>query len=1062
MHLKRLFLHGFKSFAEPTSVELGLGLSVFVGPNGSGKSNLSDALRWGLGETRLREVRGPRAEDLIFQGSKGRRAAHLAEVVLTFSDEEMRLGLPQTEVELTRRHFRSGDSEVRLNDRHYRLRDLNRLLLGTGMAPSGYAFIAQGQVEAVLQEGAERRRYMVEEAAGAAGYRQRKTDALLELAHADGELARVLDTLTIENERREPLSQEVARLDEWESLRREIHELEVAVEKKRLRDIIRQRNSLGERRERDEREIGRLRGEGERLKAFEAELWETRETARLALYEADEEISGVEMLLARHTQARESHGDRVSELGGRRARLEESLREARIRKERAKSEMATMEASLAAARETAKLFRARFGDRPPLVVPERLGSWRGELTERISSLKAEDETLRAEMTELGEALARIENEILRREKEGRDLVRTRERMGEERRQLSLRLDRVRETSELTWGTGRALRPGARAVLEAAKGGKLSGIIGPLGALVTFAPDMSAAVGAAMGGSFDNIVVESERDIEGAIAFLRQHRLGRATFLALDRVRAPQPPEGFSGEKAFLGLASDLVQWEPKMAPAVLLVLGRTLVARDLEAARDFSRRQALRNRWVTLDGDVLAPGGAITGGEAERQGPNPVVELQALEAKLKEVENGLATTVQELEAAAKAYENLRAERLAKEGDRRLHSARLEANAQMCRASLEDLETAGDLDAGGLSVWRSAEEDIVRLQERILGAQGTAADADGLTQGLEREMREVADALAEAGGRVEFGGQKAKDLETRAGALRETRTLLRRFGQAMQTLERSLGETRGSVEGKSTRLEDALERTGLELERLRSARDESSLKLRVELGAGEDTEGLTPPADAPEQIGRLRARFQDLGPVNPAARQEYERSLERVGTLEARREDVLSTKERLLALASEADMELERRYRATLQEVDGHFRRLFEELFQGGEAYLQATGEGVDILAAPPGKRMGNLELLSGGERTLVALAWLLSLSELNPSPFLLLDEVEASLDEENIRRFLRYLDRHRDRQFLLISHQRMTMEWADVLIGVTMQVPGVSRLVEIRLEGDQRGDLGVF
>jgi len=1060
VHLKEIHIHGFKSFAEPTTVELGLGLSVFVGPNGAGKSNISDAIRWALGESRTREVRGQRAEDLIFRGSKGRHPAQMGEVALSFSDEDHRLGLPGSEVVLTRRAFRTGDGEIRLNDRPVRLKDVTRLFLGTGLGSMGYAFIAQGQVEAVLTEGPERRRLLVEEAAGALGYRQRRTEALAELAHADQELARVLDDLAIERERARPLIEEVRRLETSEELRRDIFRLEVALAQKRMKDLVRQIRILTTRSERDHAHAAQLGDATEREREWEALLFDARQATELALYELDDNLAGVERLLTRVSTSRESQGDRLAGLGAARSRAEDRLAEVRRRLEGHRKETRELEAALHSLEARIFDFRGTYGDRPPLIDPKSLGALREDLARRQAEARdrLNSAQVRQKAAQVGLEAARTALRAV--EAEGRSFVERERAFEAERRNLDSRLDRLRETLESTWGTGRPVRSGPRAVLEAAERGRLQGVVGPLASLLEFDERHAGAIREALGGSFDNIVVETERDAEAGVRFLRENRSGRATFLALDRVKPSPAPAGPRGAEGFLGLATDLVRFARNVAPAVDLVLGRTFVATTLEAARGFSRDQGLRYRWVTLDGDVLSPGGAITGGEREGRDRDLRAEVAALEARREEIERGLRAVTSQIRDLSDRRATLRDEISALEAQEQVAEGEARSSGIILEGLASELAAAEGLTPDALVEWREAEEELVRLTERRAGRAPVTLAAEEEAAALEAELQRIQREMLDMGAQTDAGGRKVEELERDALALRTRRTTLRSLKNALVALDRKVREHRLASEARMSRLEDAWLRAEDELKRLGEERERTRRRIEIELGAAYDEEAPPPPSDAQRELSRMRGTLEALGPVNPQAREEARRSEERLVRLEAKREDVLLTKERLVTLAAEADEELERRWRSTLLEVERHFQELFVELFEGGEARLVATIRGLEIRVTPPGKREADLDMLSGGERSLVALAFLFALSELNPAPFLLLDEVEAALDEANSRRLLSFLDRHRkDRQYLVITHQRMTMEWADVLIGVTMEAAGVSKLVEIRLEEADRGDL---
>ena len=1059
MHLKRIVLRGFKSFADPTALEVGPGLCVVVGPNGAGKSNIVDALRWVLGESRPQDLRSQRADDLIFQGGGERRAAHAAEVELTFSDETGQFGLPSSEVVVARRLERNGDSECRINGRLCRLRDVQQVLLGTGLASSGYAFIAQGSIEDVISQGAHSRRLMLEEAAGASAYRQRRSQALAELASADlllQDLAVDLDRLVAEGGR---LGAEVERLDRWQELRDQILALEIALEGRRLSELERRQRLVAERREGQRREGAALKAAAIRLEQVIEPLWQARQSVDLAALETDERLAQVEARLGRLGEKAQSRQQRLSDLEARRLRATEQASMLAAAATTVGTELEDERRRLAQMVELIEGVEAQGGAGLPVMDPERWAELRelahedrapeadsrGQWEARVRELEAAQQASEQRLREVqGEAASRLEE---------------RQQLARQITQLERQLAQIEEAERAHWSAGRPLRAGARAVMEASDLGQLTGVLGPLGGLIACQPQFATALGVALGGAYDNLVVTTEAAAQAAIAYLRQYRLGRATFLPLDRLRPRSQAASAHDRAGYLGPLTQHLTYRPELEPAVALILGRTEVAETLEVALSLSRKEGLSNRWVTLAGDLLLPGGAIQGGESMERAGN--VDPTGLQARLGQLRSAAEAVDRRMEELLHSRNDLQlglgelGHELSSARDR-LSSLRLE---QAMESGLRPALLAIDTDAYGQ--WCRAKEERGRLEERLAAASRQLADLAERQQAMADEEAQCQAAISELEAAAGIEAEPGVESRRQGDQLRRERQALRTLTRLLELLERRGRERAGRIESRLQRLEDSDLRLEEEAEQLVLDLAACRRRLYTELGAQTGVP-LAAPQGTLDDLATLRHQLLELEPVNAGARMEAERVAALRQELSERRQDAVLSKERLLTLAAQADQELESHYQTALEQLGGRFEQVFAEMFPGGGGELLASSDGVDFILTLPGKRRTSLELLSGGERALVALCWLISLVELNPSPFLCLDEVEASLDEENIRRLLAYFDRHRERQVVMISHQRMTMEWADVLVGVTMDRPGESRLVEVRLEEAWRGDLGAI
>lgn len=1057
MHLRRIVLRGFKSFADPTSLELGPGLCVVVGPNGAGKSNLVDALRWVLGESRAQDLRTQRAEDLIFQGSAERRAAPAAEVTLTFADETHQMGLPTSEVVVVRRVDRDGISECQINGRNCRLKDVQQLVLGTGLAPSGYAFIAQGSIEDVVSQGPHSRRLMLEEAAGASLYRQRRTQALAELAQADllvQDLASELERLSGEGQR---LDQEVERLDRWQALREQALELEIALEGRRLQELARRRRQVTERLERQRLDVEGLKASAAQLEQAIEPLWQIRQGIDLAALETDERLAQVETRLGRLSEQVANRQARLGELSDRKQRAVAELaaltEQLRVVGDRARGDRARLEAILTLVAEVEQLA----GPGLPVIDAARWGELRAAALMAEGPVREQPLGIEDDLRQLEATSADTERRLVQIRAEAQQQLAARQQLGRQLEMLERRAAQAAEAERAHWSAGRPLRAGPRAVMEAADQGRLSGILGPLGGLIKCEPKMATALGVALGGAYDNLVVIDEAAAEAAIDYLRQGHLGRATFLPLNRVRSPTRPRDFSGHAGYLGVLSDQISYPNQVEPAVELVLGRTHVAETLEAALKLSRSEGLTSRWVSLDGDLLLPGGAIQGGDSGQ--PNAQRDHAQEAVRLNQIRDQAAAMDRRLEELYQERSELQLA-LAHQVQELSSMRRQLAAMQLSQAVESGLKPALlAIDDEMYERWCEARQERGRVEERLTALADQESDLSLRRQLAESEIGrcEVAIQEVEADAGLEAG--PGIDSQRQLLHLRQGRQALRRLARQLELLERAARERTALTNNRLVRLEESDLRLADETAQLDEDLVACRRRLHRELGAPEG--GPLPTATGTfDDLARLRHELNELEPVNPGSRPEAARVQALRLELTERRLDTLLSKERLLTLAAEADQQLDAHYKEALSRLEVEFQRIFAEMFPGGLGDLVASPDGVDFRVTLGGRRSARLTALSGGERALVALCWLIALVELNPVPFLCLDEVETSLDEENIRRLLTYFDAHRDRQVVMVSHQRMTMEWADLLIGVTMDRPGESRLVEVRLEEAWRGELG--
>ncbi|MBT9258455.1 MAG: chromosome segregation protein SMC [Clostridiales bacterium] len=1128
MRLRRLEITGFKSFAKRTVLELEDGITAIVGPNGSGKSNVAEAILWVTGQVQARQLRGQRQEDVIFAGSERLPPASFCEVEITFetgAKERTALG---AEVSVARRVDRAGGSEVSLNGHPCRVRDLVLLFSGTGIGSHAYAFVGQGQVTSVLEGKPRDRKALVEEAAGVSLYRRYLEEIQKLLDRSRPLLARWEERLRVQEEALLPLEEQARRARLYRELREEVRRLSLGLARGRWERLAAAMGRLREEMEGVEGALWALEGERARLEAEEGRLWEALQSLRRRRDEGEEARRRLwrekEMLLSRlgELERQEKLWEEALERGKeRRAALErmKAQWEARLA-EASPSPSAGLEADLEKLKKERQALWARrqAWERERKAAEEALSQVE-TLLRRLEALRREREALSNRQAELEarllkgkEALEAARNALEGARRERQAAQEEEARLQRELLSLTRQLGRLQGERE-GYRARSFLAQGPRALLQARDEGvkELQGLLGTVAELLEVPPHLQRAVEAALGGGAEYLVATTGDEAEAAIGWLKKTGRGRATFLPLDQVKPPRLPEERAlSMPGILGWLAEKVGGRAGAEAAIRHALGRTVLAEDLSSARAFARATGQRYRVVTLEGDLILPGGAMTGGSPspgrsllqqvermrelearyeglkaeeeagqkelarvqERKGRAQVREAQAEEEE-REARRSLLEVEKELHAVARQGKALDEEEgaLRSRGEGSLEDRRQEALGVLSRLDEERLrleaETA-ELEAA----WEKAQEafrqqELAREKERLVREEARFR-LERLQQELEEEEARAREAgrLLEKAAREREEGMRA--LEEKEGELKTLEEGLKAWEGSLEEAQKALDEVRQAkiraekegraLEARRRQLEGELIRGDAELRHLLSRVRETFAVDERELSRVEPLEGEELERQLQEKQEALRA----LGGVDEGAIEAFEvrwrRYREEASRFQAYKEGLGL----LETMAGRLERAVEEGYRETLQRVRARFRELFIRLFGGGHADLQEEegDEGFSILASPPGKKTERLSLLSGGERSLVAIAFLFALLLENPPPFCLLDEVDAALDEANVERFtylLRELSAHT--QVLVITHQRGTMEGADRLIGITMGDSGVSQVVAVELRQEGDGDL---
>ena len=1031
MHLKSLELQGFKSFPDKTVLTFDHPLTAIVGPNGSGKSNLSDAIRWVLGEQSVKSLRGGRMEDVIFSGARDRNRQGFAQVSLTLDGCGDQLPGGGEEITVTRRYYRSGESEYLINGKQVRLRDVSELFMDTGLGQEGYALIGQGRIDEILSAKSIQRREIFEEAAGISHCRHQKEETQRKLDRTRENLLRIGDKLEELELQREPLRAQAETAKEYLALKDELRVLEISL----WMDQLEEQRAKG----------AKLRGDHA---AAQAQLEEsTAETDRL--YALAEELQ---------QKVREAEA-RGEELRTGQSRIEGELQQARQQAALLEDRVRNNEANAARVREEMARQTAR---------KEELAADLTRQRERLDQLHRQEsaakEAVDAAQTLADEVRGRFTQarkdweEALRQRRDRLALSRRLEKEAEEawmsrrveEQTASSRLRMMQDMTALYEGYNK----GVKTAMGEVKRGSLSGVLGPVGQLFHVPARYTVAIETALGAAMQNLIVEDERAGRSVLQFLKRRDGGRVTCLPLTAVRPSQlQEEGLAKEPGFLAVAADVIDCEDRCRKVARSLLGRTVVVDDLDNAIRMAKGRSYRFTVVTLDGEILRPGGSMTGGSVNRRGG--VLSRAAEEASLTEK---LTDLREQLDSAALDREKAR------------------QAAVRAAEELERVQAAGPAEDPGLQAEQQEKDEAVsRRREQLavlqaeirafaplldsMTAQQTAAEQDRARQeGQALAWETENDTLRK---KIEEWRDKARRLtEEQAGAVREvqdcTREKLRLEG------ERAKAE-RQAREKNDQQLRLQRETAALEQRTLQAGMEETRLLDRLW-----DTYGMTHQAaqsvrrpvesvpKANRRAAQLNKAIQDLGVVNIGAVEEFQRLEERYAYLSDQRNDVETARLELEGVIEDITREMEDIFLREFARIREAFSQTFADLFGGGQGTLSLEDEndplgcGVDIRVQPPGKTLRVLSLLSGGERTLVAIALYFAILKVHPTPFCVLDEIEAALDEANGARFIRYLRATAVRtQFLLITHRRATMEASDVLYGVTMERQGVSRILKL-------------
>ncbi len=1179
MYLKSLEVQGFKSFPDKTLIRFGDDITAIVGPNGSGKSNISDAILWVMGEQSSKTLRGAKMEDVIFGGTQKRAAVGFAEATLTLDNSDRALPYDSDEVMITRRYYRSGDSEYYINKQSARLRDINEMFMDTGLGKEGYSNIGQGRIDEILSLKSADRREIFEEAAGISKYRHRKEETERKLAHTEDNLMRIGDKIAELELQLEPLRIQSEKATKYLALREELQGVEVAVWMDRLEKLSAEAKKAEEDYtsaafvlQQAHEDLDKLYLSTEQMGAQLRHQNSAVDTLReqVSLLEGTRQQMEGQINLLNSTIAHNEENIRRSreDLQGQESRssgISAQLEQTNIRITQIDTVLTEKAAALDALQKQlmAMTADAQGITRQFMELRTREMALTGDLAAKEADAKTLDanteesrqrmEQIRADLQsgeereqqaiqqleEARTALTRAQEEVTANQNAiaGYTLRQTsranrRDELAEQVQKLHSRLESIAAKARVFRAMEQdfeGYQKSVRQIMQEAKRGGLKNVHGPVSQLIRTDDSYTVAIEIALGGALQQIVVGNEQDGKAVLSYLKRTNGGRTTVLPMSVIQGKELKEsGLEKCRGYVGIASTLVKYESAYKGIMENLLGRIVIVQDIDSAIAMAKQYGNRFKIVTLDGQVVNPGGSMTGGSVDKEAgilsrANELAKLTAQEKDLTEELQTLETQFQEARRAADQVEfqlNTAKEQLQEaekqvltaEGLVRQHEIWLQAITDAKDAAnkeLESLEKRGNADReqqaaiqaqialfttqlaqtreqiGMLEGTQSEAEqavaavtdqmNVLRTDSAALEAERTTANAhiadlrvlQAATEGDKSRKLADIDAIMEENRRLEeqIRNQQQRQTDNNAEIAKVRQAMQEALDEYIR-IEAAKSKAEGDIQEQNKSIL-TMERTCALLE---NKKETTLIEERNTIDKLWDTYGLTPGtaeekrgqiesvAAGNRQIAELKRKISALGTPNLGAIEEYARVNERYTYLASQRDDVLGAKKDLEGIIKEITQQMTEIFVTEFAKINEYFGKVFEEMFGGGKGQLLLEDPenpltcGIEIRVQPPGKQVKTITLLSGGEKAFVAIALYFAILKVRPTPFCMLDEIDAALDDRNVERFSSYLRNLSTKtQFIVITHRRGTMEASDVLYGVTMQEQGISKLLRLDL-----------
>ncbi|QPG02706.1 chromosome segregation protein SMC [Latilactobacillus sakei] len=1181
MQLKSLVLSGFKSFADKTEINFSDGLTGIVGPNGSGKSNITEAIRWAMGEQSAKSLRGEKMPDIIFAGTDLRPQMNRAEVTLNFDNSDHYLNQELDNVTLTRRLFRNGDSEFYLNQKSCRLKDIVNLFMDSGLGRESFSIISQGRVEAIFNSKPEDRRNIIEEAAGVLKYKQQKKKAQSELDQTDENLSRIADIVYELKGQVEPLKEQSSIAQDYLEQKAQFNALHQQLLVVEIDQLAADQTQYQAQAKTLAKALGEIESEIQETNKALADNQQEVATLDQEIETANETLL-VKSRLAENLQGQENVSkERASYTDANRQNLVDRIAQLETQSTTAKQQQIALKATYTEKvatltdlkNELATLKRQASGSEAELkakieqIRQDYIDQMQAQTTNRNEQQYLEKALLQTKtqltrqdssINETSAQLTQMQADKVAKEAQVAQLATDYAALETQLSQLQQQISATQkqyQTEQNNWFQASGILQkakakqaslaelnddyagfyqGVKAVLKQKQ--QLPGLLGAVAELMTVPNDYQQAIELALGAQLQQIVTTDEKTAQQAIDYLKRNRLGRATFLPNNVVKPRTLPSSLVNqlqtEPGFIGIASDLIQFDDAVNPVMMHLMGNLIIATELTEAIKIGRLTGHRYRIVTLAGDILSPGGSMTGGHNNRQNNGGLLArkqtltdleqqiskmqlaLDQKQTKVQALHQDLAEQQAQLEQQQGAFETAKTHYQTQKNELTLLNERLtqferqqqatDYQVQQQQQSYDtDLKRQGELQAAATEIEAqltqlkadldAANEQLqhfdqsqeqIRQQQTALetklavaqseqkNVQEKLTDATQLANDLTQQLETSQQALAAL---QQADSEDAMTQKERRTQLKTTKALIQKLTAELatkRTARETLKATQQTLQANATRVYQlqrnslaeqeqnavALNRVKINIDqRLTTLREDYQLSYEAAKSALQASDLTNDQLKS--KLKLLKLGLADLGTVNLAAIEDYQRVKERYDFLMQQDADLLDAKSQLLASMAEMDAEVEKRFKQTFDQTAAAFEEIFPMMFGGGHASLTLTDpsalltSGIDIIAQPPGKKLQRLSLLSGGERALTAITLLFAILKVRPVPFCILDEVEASLDEANVDRFGRFMKRYEsETQFIVITHRKGTMTQANRLYGVTMAESGISKIVSVSLE----------
>ena len=1181
MYLKRLELQGFKSFADKTVLEFMPGITSVIGPNGSGKSNISDSIRWVLGEQSMKSLRGSKSLDIIFAGTQNRKSLGFAEASLVFDNSDGTLPIEYTEVTVTRKIYRSGETGYYINKTPCRLKDVLELFMDTGIGKDGYSIIGQGKIDEILSNKSEDRRHIFEEAAGIVKYRTRKQEAEKKLEHTKLNLLRINDILAEIESNIEPLKVQSEKAKKYLNLREELKSIEIGLfiyniekYKKELEEIVKDEEIYNSQCSEEEGKLESIKNLKETLKAEIDEITNNIEQISNLGFESQKEI---EMLnsdinvaktrISNNKENRERLEKEIEEFEERIKELEEEIKQKQEKrlnlkenKEKFEKELKEKEEELEKLTKTLSQKELEIEKNKQQVEEnvdrkynlqsdintEKINIENGEKREKqiaseIATNISELDSTRLEKEDISKTFYEIDdkrNKILNNQKEINDKKQKAEtKIKEYERNITILQNEVRmketrlkfliETEKEKEGYIKSVKNLLKDTETNKELGK--GMHGVLANIIEVPEEYQTAIEMCLGMSLQNIVTDTEEDAKKLVEHLRKNNLGRASFLPISSVRGKKLDKIKIKEEGYIGIASDLIKYDKKYQDIIENLLGRTVIVDKMETAIKIAKQNKYAFRIITLEGDVINPSGAITGGSVAKKTVNILGrgrEIEKLEKEIKTKNKKIESLEEEKKDFEKSIvdifeESKNLEKELQEID--ITYATEKQKLLSIEQNISKLETRiSKLKEEKENIKKQKEKSNIKIENTKKEIERLNKETEEITKvineyaSLNKDNQKYIDDLNfditnlkisvssfdESESSIdEIQERINQDIENSRKSIENKKVQIEKLKQNDFNLEKSIEETKEKIE----EIKQNVETSGTKIEELKNSRIQKNKKLeekekeitekfnqiedlkaqivKVDVKKTKLEEEInniinkmweeyeTTPNNVEEykkpenvsltqkQVNSLRKEMRELGSVNLDSIEEYKSLKERYDFMNEQRLDLENTMAKLRKVIQEMTTTMKEQFKKQFEVINKNFSEVFKELFGGGKAELSLEDEenilecGINITVQPPGKKLQNMMLLSGGEKAFTAIALLFAILKMNPAPFCVLDEIEAALDDVNVYRFAEYLKKFsKQTQFLVITHRKGTMEAADTVYGVTMEENGISKLLSMKLK----------